>query len=362
MEETILLVDDEEDICEVLCISLSDLGYKVFTAENGEEALRIFKDVRPPIVLTDIRMPIMDGIELLRKVKEENANTEVIMITGHGDIDLAIKSLKYEATDFITKPINTDALEIALKRAHERISMRRKIREYTENLERLVNEIFGLSHTIKTIASGLEGGTFVLEKGIALDQKAYVHQGWEMIRLSVERIKELSLGFLNYTKPTLLNYQLCDPNSLVNEVFNMVKHRAEQHNVTLKVETAPGLKALYLDPERIHRCLLNLVTNAIDAVIAEDSCNKGKEVILKTRRVNGWGVEYQVLDNGEGIDDGMKEKIFDSFFSTKGAGGTGIGLMITKKIVSEHKGVIEVHSEKGAGTKFTIRLPEKTQT
>ena len=140
MEKVILVVDDERDICEVLDISLSDIGYQVYTAENGEEALSVFEKVNPPIVLTDIRMPGIDGIELLRRIKEKSPETEVIMITGHGDMDLAIKSLKLEATDFITKPINEDVLEIALKRAHERIDMKEQLKAYTENLEELVKE------------------------------------------------------------------------------------------------------------------------------------------------------------------------------------------------------------------------------
>ncbi len=175
MDKEILIVDDEKDICEVLDISLSDIGYKVYTAGNGEEALYVFKDVNPPIVLTDIRMPGMDGIELLKTIKELNRDTEVIMITGHGDMDLAIESLKLEATDFITKPINYDILEIALKRAHERIAMRRKIQEYTENLERLVQEkseklikaerliavgqvVEGLSSATRNMREDFEGG------------------------------------------------------------------------------------------------------------------------------------------------------------------------------------------------------------
>jgi signal transduction histidine kinase/FixJ family two-component response regulator len=175
MDKKILLVDDEEDIRDVLDISLSDLGYKVFTAKNGEEAFQIFRNVNPPIVLTDIRMPIMDGIELLQKIKKENTDTEVIMFTGHGDMDLAIKSLKYEATDFITKPINDEILGFALERAHERISMRQRIREYAENLEEMVREksarlveverliavgqvIEGLSSATRNIVEDFEGG------------------------------------------------------------------------------------------------------------------------------------------------------------------------------------------------------------
>jgi len=175
MEKKVLIVDDEEGIRKVLGISLADSGYSVITAKNGEEALDIFRKTIPTIVLSDIKMPGMDGIELLQSIKKENPDTEVIMITGHGDMDLAIKSLKYEATDFVTKPINDDILDIALKRANERISMRQQLREYTENLEELVKEqsarlvelerqaavgqaVEGLSAAIKNIAGDLESG------------------------------------------------------------------------------------------------------------------------------------------------------------------------------------------------------------
>jgi PAS domain S-box-containing protein len=175
MDKKLLLVDDEEGIRKVLGIALSDAGYTVFSAKNGEEALKIFRKETPPIVLTDIKMPGMDGIELLQKIKHENPDTEVIMITGHGDMDLAIKSLKYQAIDFVTKPINDDVLEIALHRANEKICMRQQLREYTENLEALVSEksaklieverqvavgqaVEGLSSAFRDIAGDLEGG------------------------------------------------------------------------------------------------------------------------------------------------------------------------------------------------------------
>ena len=175
MVNKLLLVDDEEGIRKVLGIALSDAGYRVFSAQNGEEALKIFRKESPPIVLTDIKMPGMDGIELLQKIKLENPDTEVIMITGHGDMELAIKSLKYQAVDFVTKPINDDVLEIALGRANEKIRMRQQLREYTENLEDLVREksaklieierqvavgqaVEGLSSAMRDIAGDLEGG------------------------------------------------------------------------------------------------------------------------------------------------------------------------------------------------------------
>ena len=173
MPTTILLVDDEAGIRNVLGISLNDLGYDVLAAESGERALALFREHHPSIVVTDVKMPGMDGIELLRRIKAESDLAEVIIITGHGDMDLAIKGLKLAATDFITKPINDEALEVALQRAEERIAMRRQLREYTENLEIMVERqsariieverqlaaqqvVEGLSWTMKDMARDLD--------------------------------------------------------------------------------------------------------------------------------------------------------------------------------------------------------------
>jgi signal transduction histidine kinase len=376
MEKTILIVDDEEGIRKVLSIALSDMGYRVLTAENGAAALRVFKAERPQIVLTDIKMPEMDGIELLRRLKQEQPETEVIMITGHGDMDLAIKSVKYEATDFVTKPINDEVLEIALNRAQERIVMRQKINQYTQNLEQLVRDktrqlveaerlaavgqtVAGLSHAIKNISSGLKGGAFVLEKGIELGDQKYLMQGWEMIKGNVDKITHLSLDLLNYAKDTDLNIQRCDPNQPAREVVNLMQSRAREQGINLDSDFAQNLEACHFDPELIYRGLLNLVTNAIDACIDDDRGSADRKVTVRTRKTRGWGVEYQIKDNGRGMNAEIKKNIFKRFFSTKGSEGTGIGLMITKKIVDQHNGVIEVESEAGAGSTFILKLPKK---
>jgi YesN/AraC family two-component response regulator len=117
----ILVIDDEKPTLSMFRLFLGAYGYTVLTAENGKEGLELFMKEKPPIVLTDIKMPGMDGFEVLKRIKKADASAEVIVITGHGDMDLAIKALDFNATDFIKKPIQKAALDAALKRAEERL-------------------------------------------------------------------------------------------------------------------------------------------------------------------------------------------------------------------------------------------------
>ncbi|NJB68482.1 PAS domain S-box-containing protein [Desulfobaculum xiamenense] len=175
MKKQLLLVDDEPGIRTFLGLSLTDLGYEVLTAENGPDALRVFDEAHPPIVLTDIKMPGMDGIELLKAIKAKKPDAEVIMISGHGDMDLAIQSLKFDAADFVTKPINDEVLEAALGRVVEKITMREKLHEYTVNLERLVEEKsarvvelerqVAVGQVVDGLASAIRGITDLVDDG-----------------------------------------------------------------------------------------------------------------------------------------------------------------------------------------------------
>jgi len=387
-KKSVLLVDDEEGIRKVLGITLSDMGFRVHTADSGEQALSLFRETSPGLILTDIKMPGMGGLDLLRTIKKENPDAEVIMISGHGDIDLAIESLKYEASDFITKPISEDALAVALKRSMARIAMKDQLKKYTEKLEDLVEEksrkllaaerlaatgktVTELSHTIKNITSGLKGGVFVLEKGISLEEKKYLTKGWEMIKGNVEKITNLSLDLLNYAKTADINYQMCDPNEPAKEALSLMTSRAEEKGVRIEAVLSQEGAPFCFDPDGILHCLLNLISNAIDACRAEDpqenrgenqaEKRQGKLILLETDVVNGWGIEYRITDNGSGMNSDVKEKIFTRFFSTKGTGGTGIGLMMTRNIVERHEGIIHAESVTGNGSTFTIRLPRKME-
>lgn len=369
-KQTILLVDDEEDIRDVLRIALANSGYDVLTAKDGDEAVRIFSETHPPIVLTDIKMPgMIDGIELLQRIKRENPDTEVVMITGHGDMDLAIQSLKNEATDFITKPINVEALRVSLQRVEEKILMKKKLLEYTQKLEAMILEktelrdrlsslglmIGSISHGMKGLLTNLDAGLYLLDSGIAKNHKERLQEGLETVRQTAGRIKKLVLDILFYAKERELKIRPADVVQFAAEVADVIENKIKDKPMEMvrKFDTAP--KQWNIDPDFLRTALINILENAVDACL-EDTEKPSHQITFETLEQGGELV-FNIQDNGTGMDSDTLEKAFNLFFSTKGTKGTGFGLFITDNIIKQHGGTIQVKSARGKGTQFCIRIP-----
>jgi signal transduction histidine kinase len=369
MKKTILLVDDESDIREVLGLPLTDLGYRVCEAESGSQALEIFRDKQPSIVLTDIKMPGMDGIELLQKIKHENPETEVIMITGHGDMDLAIRSLKHQAIDFITKPINVDALEIAVQRAKDKIITREKLQEYTENLENLIREktelqshlaslglmIGSISHGIKGLLTGLDGGMYILNSGIDKDDQDQVTEGWAIVKVMVERIRKMVMDILFYAKDRELKYERIHILTFSDEVARELEPQVKAQQIEFEKEFDSIAGDFEADAAYVHSALVNIIDNAIDACTCAQSPTASRIVFGVREHKNG--ILFEISDNGIGMDADTLNKIFTPLFSSKGRKGTGLGLFISNTIIEQHGGRIKVESTPGRGTHFQIEIP-----
>ncbi|MBW1980824.1 MAG: FHA domain-containing protein [Deltaproteobacteria bacterium] len=221
-----------------------------------------------------------------------------------------------------------------------------------ERLAAVGQAISGLSHYIKNILASMEVSASVMERGLDAEDLETIARVWQILRRSNQRISNLVLDMLTYSKERKVEPQPCLVNEICGEIVELCEDRFQAKNAELVVNLDPDVRQIQADPQGLHRCLLNLLSNAMDAI--DES---GGRVTLSTKRHADKAIEISVADNGHGMSEETKRRIFDVFFSTKGNKGTGLGLAVTKKVVDEHGGRLEVESSPGQGSRFTIWLP-----
>jgi len=226
-----------------------------------------------------------------------------------------------------------------------------------ERISSLGQSIVNSAHEIKNILNNMDGGAFIAEKGASSKNLREVEKGWDIIKRNSNRLRELVLEILLYSRPKKPEYKPSDINQICVDIEELLAKNAKENNVEIKLFLDRSIKDFYFDPRGIHRCLLNLVSNAVYACIQKG----GGRVNVTTKLKESSVLEIIVSDNGIGISKENMEHVFDVFFTTKGSGGTGLGLPVTKKIIDEHNGTIEVKSTIDIGTKFIISLPNYEQ-
>ena len=223
-----------------------------------------------------------------------------------------------------------------------------------ERLAAVGSTVAQLAHGIKNILTALQGGMYVIQSGINKGSTERTNKGWEMLERNVDRITVLVKGFLSFSRGHTPKAALTDPKTIANDVVEFYKVAAGDRGVELLCDCSNDVKMASMDEEDIHTCLENLVSNAIDA--CQTSSRSNSTVAVNVFDQNGTLV-YEVSDNGIGMDCEIKNKVFTTFFTTKGLGGTGLGLMVTRKIVQQHGGTISIESTKEDGSTFRIELP-----
>ena len=222
-----------------------------------------------------------------------------------------------------------------------------------ERLAAVGQTVAGLAHGIKNILTGIEGGMYVTSSGLKRGDAGRVRQGWEMLERNIARISDLARSLLAFSRGERLEVRSIDLGAVVHEAVDLFRDRAAQHGISLVAEVADGIAPAPMDPEALHSCLVNLISNAIDAcqVSGPDGCT-----VTVSLREDDTDLCLEVADTGCGMDYEVRQKAFTSFFTTKGGGGTGLGLLLTRKIVQQHGGSIELDSLPGAGTRFCLRF------
>ena len=224
-----------------------------------------------------------------------------------------------------------------------------------ERLAAVGQTVAGLAHGVKNLITALEGGMYMLNTGLGKSDIGRVQKGIEMLTRNIDRIGLFVKTFLGFSRGREIKAALSNPEDISREVVSMYASKAQKNGIALRHGNADGILPAPIDYESMLECLTNLVGNAIDACIMSDG-NGDLHVEVEAFEKDGV-VIYEVSDNGCGMDYAVKQKVFTNFFTTKGLGGTGLGLLMTKKIIQEHGGVIEYESEPGQGTVFRIRLP-----
>jgi nitrogen-specific signal transduction histidine kinase len=223
-----------------------------------------------------------------------------------------------------------------------------------ERLAAVGQTIATLSHHIKNILQGIRGGSYLIDLGLNEKDETIVRRGWTIVEKNQGKIYNMVMDMLSFSKDREPALEPTDLNETVDDVVELMQSRAEELGVQLACKPCRTMPRVMIDPEGIHRAVLNIVTNAIDA------CEGGQEprvsIALQWDSVHSTA-RISVADNGVGIDESDLGSLFQIFASSKGARGTGLGLPVSRKIIAEHGGTIAVSSQPGQGSTFTIELP-----
>ena len=368
-EWTIVLIDDEQDIREVVGIALEDAGYRVFSARDGLAGVKLVQEHMPQIVLTDISMPVMDGLQVLETLKRDVPETEVIVITAFADMPLAIRALQLDASDFITKPLDHEALHLALRRARERYTSRKQVRDYMALLERDIENqarmmqqeklmsigrlSAGVAHEINNPLTTILTSAMLIQED--LDPQDPIYAELDTISKETLRCRKIVKSLLDFARQSTPMKKDDNINEIIIESVYLTKKQAEFSNIKLKTILSENLPPVMVDKDQIQQTLINLILNAVEATESGGTITVGTQY----RPLDRMNI-IKIDDTGRGIPKEHLDKIFDPFFTTR-ENGTGLGLSITHSIIEQHDGRIIVDSTPGKGTCFTIMLPVKTE-
>ncbi len=233
-----------------------------------------------------------------------------------------------------------------------------QIRQLQDHLTSLGLMLGSMSHGVKGMLTALDGGIYQLESGIAKNDKDRISKAFDQVKQIADKIKDMVLEILYYAKSRALKYQLVDVNQFTESIKDTVEPIAEKNNIELKVNIAPSLGEMEIDSTWVKAALVNFIENAIDACTYDRSKSE-HHVNFSVSKVRPDRLCFEINDNGMGMDQETKEKMFTLFFTSKGSQGTGLGLFIANRVITQHGGSIEVESNPKEGSWFQICLPRK---
>jgi two-component system, sensor histidine kinase and response regulator len=365
--DRILIVDDSPDNIFLIQSILQEEGYAIETAENGEEALAKIDKFSPDLILLDVMMPVMDGYEVTRRVRNNAALPfmPILLITAYDQLSVA-RGLDTGADDFIRKPVEYDEL---MARVRSLLRLKHSVDERDQIASQREDFVSRLTHDLRTPMVAADRMLNLLSQGVMGDLSSDVQEAIEIMSRSNQNLLTMVNTLLEVYRyeagRKALIFSPVDLTTLANEVVEELSPIAIDKGLVLELGTVPANPLLVKgDRMELHRVMTNLVGNAVKFT---DRGSVKVDLIMNPGGIGGDArnpkrslpiVNLAVRDTGAGIPEEEHAMLFESFVTGKHKrSGSGLGLHLTRRIVEAHNGEIKVHSTVGEGSTFTVLLP-----
>ena len=360
----ILAIDDELGPRESIRMVFKDT-HNVFLAEDGFKGIEILKKEDIDVIILDLKMPKINGIETLKKIREIDKDVPVIILTGYGDVDTAKKAIHYGTMEFLSKPFNVeDIIKIVNKAIEGRRTklrsekLKEELKELNEQLKERISNMENLAtvgqisaeimHEINNLLTVIHGYTQLLSQQINPDNssKGYV----STINEEIKRCKEIAKNILELSK-NKQTVEKVNINHLIRKIVDFLKISKIAKNIHFNLNPGEDIPLIDANSNHIHQAILNILLNGIEAI----GKNRSGIIEIKTEKDKN-NIIIKIKDNGPGMPEEVVNKMLKPFYTSKEK-GTGLGLYITHKLVKKYNGEIKINTQKGEGTEFTLIFP-----
>jgi len=360
-KEDLIFVIDDDEIMRLSCQQiLQKVGYVVETFGNGHDGIRRLREARPQLMIVDIKMPELDGFGVIEIVRKIDPDLVIVVITGYATIETAVDAMKAGAYDFLPKPFTPSELRLIVERGFERWRLTKEAQRLRREKEEVERKFVTLvSHQLKSplVAVKQYLDVLLLNWRDQMPEKAI-----EWITRSQVRLADMLTIIQDWLALAKVDHgALCDQSAatdlahVISEVVRDQQQLPGAADVTMETVLPQSLPRVRGDAVSVTLVMANLISNSI-------KYNRpGGRVKVSVTCDDGWAT-IAVADTGIGIPQDCLPRLFEEFYraprdTTQGVPGTGLGLVICKRIVTELGGTITVESREGEYTKFTVRLP-----
>lgn len=357
LAESAIFIPDDKKENEFVCYKLEKTSFFLSKANThlSKELVEKVKSLRK-IILFEIDNHNFINIDIDNFSYSADSKYKVIVPVIYKDKLLGIIEILYREGEGCSKSnlimFTILASQMAVMLEHIRLD---KANLEAERMAAIGYAITSITHCVKNILNGIQSSSYIIDKGLKKFSFDEISNGWHKLKANINRMNDLVMDMLNYSKNRIPDVKVCNAEKVIREIINLLGDKAALENVVIKTDTDKRIPDIIIDCKGLYRCMLNLITNAIDAC---SEMEKQGEILISTLDMpEKKQFEIHIKDNGHGISEENISLIFNPFFSTKGFKGTGFGLAVSKKVIEEQGGAIKVFSTQQKGTEFIVTLP-----